>query len=694
MTDIESMDIPSIEGKIKYLLSQMTLEEKLELIHGRGSFRTGEVARLGITALKMSDGPMGVRQEFVDNGWEAVFDTDDFATYLPSNVALTATWNTNLAYETGKVLGAEARGRGKDMILAPGINIMRTPLCGRNFEYMSEDPYLIAKMAVPFIKGIQENDVAACVKHFALNNQETNRLGVSTEVDERTLREIYLPGFEASIKEAGSYAIMSAYNQYQGEFCSHSKYLLDDILKEEWGYEGVVISDWGAVHDTYKAATCGLDIEMRVENNYDEFYLANPLLEAINKGEIKEEVVDEKVKRILRLMFKINKFEKNRKKGTYNHQGHREKALDAARESIVLLKNEELLPLNERALRRIVVIGENAERQHAKGGGSAEVKALYEITPLLGIKMYLGGNTEVVYAKGYSSKTGDNQEMLLTAALEAAKEADAVIYIGGLNHEFDTEERDKQDMKLPYGQDRVINELLKIRSDAVMIMISGSPVEMKEWSGKARAIIQGWYAGLEGGTALAEVIFGAVNPSGKLPVTFPKKLEDSPAHKLGEFPGDTNVYYNEGLFVGYRYFDTYKVMPEFAFGHGLSYTIYKFSDFEVVCNKEENGTLPKMRVQISLSLKNTGKREGAEVVQVYVAEVRTEEAARPHKVLKGFEKVKLLPGEIKKVRFLLNEEAFSHYDIEKSGWRCESRRVKIMVGTSSSDIRLDKEIQI
>jgi beta-glucosidase len=672
--------------KIEDLVSRMTLKEKLELIHGRGLFETGKVERLKIPALKMSDGPMGVRREFKQDAWEGAYETEDYVTYLPSNVALASTFNTDLAYEAGYILGKEARGRGKDVILAPGINIMRSPLCGRNFEYMSEDPYLISKLTVPFIKGVQENDVAACVKHFALNNQETERMKVDVVADERTLREIYFPGFEAAIKEANSYTIMSAYNQYRGEYCSHSTYLLDTVLREEWGYDGVVISDWGAVHDTEKAAMCSLDIEMDVKNNFDDYYLASPLLKAVQSGRIKESYIDEKVKRILKLMFKLNKLEGERQGGTYAQASHREKALAVAKEAVVLLKNESILPFNAQTIKKVAVIGENAQVVHAAGGGSAEIKALYETSPILGLKMELGGNVQVAYEKGYTSEEEkpEVQKSLFERALELAREADTVIFIGGLNHKIDVEGQDKQDIALPYRQDDLIEALLQVAPDMIITIIAGSPVAMP-WKDKAKAIVYTSYAGVESGLALAKVLLGKVNPSGKLPVTFPSKLEDSPAHSIGEFPGNTQVYYKENIFVGYRYFDSYGVEPAFCFGHGLSYTNFKYDYLAI--HKKEEGIL-----QVEVEVKNTGKVAGAEVVQLYIQDVHCL-VPRPQKELKGFAKVYLEPGESKKVSLELTEKDFTFYSVQDKAWKCEVGEYKILVGSSSRDIRLAEVVQ-
>jgi Beta-glucosidase-related glycosidases len=705
-------DILKIEEKIEEIISQLTIEEKAAMVHGNGLFRTGGVERLNIPPVKMSDGPMGVRNEFPDDSWMPIGNSDDYVTYLPCNTALAATWNRNLAHEAGVVLGNEARGRGKDIILGPGINIVRSPLCGRNFEYMSEDPYLTGQMAVPLIKGIQENnDVAACVKHFAVNNQETERLNVEVEIDERTLREIYLPAFEAAIKEGNSYSIMTAYNKLFGYYCSHSEYLIKEILEEEWGFDGVVVSDWGAVHDTVEAAVAGMDIEMNVTYNFDEYFFAKPLVEAVKAGKVSEEVVDEKIRRILRMMYKINVFSEDRKRGIYNSPRHREKTLEVAREAIVLLKNEKnILPLEDRKIKTLAVIGENANLIHSNGGGSAEIKALYEVTPLLGIKSRLGGQTEVKYAKGYSSDKSKKEE-LIREAVELAKTSDAVIIIGGLKHTddelqlennalsvskdeeikryVDSEGYDKTDLDLPYDQDELIKKVLEVNEDAVVVMLSGAPIKMTEWIDEARAVVQTWYNGMEGGNALAEALFGDINPSGKLPVTFPRALEDCPAHKLGEFPGGKTVKYTEGIYVGYRYFETFEVEPLFCFGHGLSYTNFKYEDLDISV-KEAAGDVD---IIVKFKVTNAGDRAGAEAAQIYVRDVEAS-VERPKLELKGFNKFYLEAGETKEVEVELNKKSLAFYSVEDKKWMVEAGVFEMLVGSSSKDIRLKKEFDL
>ena len=700
----------SIDNKIEEVIKKLTLEEKTGMIHGAGLFRTEGVERLGIKPLKMADGPMGVRNEFPDDSWVPYGYSDDYVSYLPCNTSLASTWNRELAYKEGYVLGNEARGRGKDIILAPGINIIRSPLCGRNFEYMSEDPYLTKEMAVPYVKGVQENDVAVCVKHFAANNQETERLNVDVIVSDRALREIYFPAFEAAIKEGNAYSIMGAYNKIWNQYCCHNPRLLKEILRDEWGFDGVVVSDWSGVHDTKEAAEGGMDIEMSVTYNFDEYFFANPMIHAVEKGIVSEEVIDDKIRNILRLMYKLKMFTEDRKKGEYNSYDNRQKALEIARESIILLKNEDnILPLKEKELKKIAVIGENADIRHSLGGGSAEIKALYEITPLMGLKMKLGGNTEVKYEKGYTHNEEEREEVL-KEAIDLAKNSDAVIFVGGLKHtkenfelyqnalqsnsegdvvNIDSEGNDKTDMSLPYNQDEVISELLKVNKNTVIVMSTGSPIDMSSFASDAKAIIQTSYNGMEGGVALAEVIFGDVNPSGKLPYTVPVKLEDSPAHCIGEFPGAEKVRYSEDIFVGYRYFSTYDVKPLFAFGHGLSYTDFKYDNLKIEVNEFEHD----VNVKVSLELTNIGEVAGAEIVELYVNDEESS-LKRPNIELKAFEKVYLEPKETKVVTIELNKKAFTFYSEDKSSWTLESGNFNILVGSSSDNILLEKNINI
>lgn len=706
------------EEMIENLIGQLTLEEKIGMIHGDGLFRTKGVERLGIPPLTFSDGPMGVRNEFENDQWKPIGNTDDYVTYLPSNGALAATWNPTLAYETGKVLGREARGRGKDVILAPGINIKRSPLCGRNFEYISEDPHLIGEMAVPFIQGIQEEDTAACVKHFALNNQETERLWVDVKVSERALREIYLKAFKRCVEEGDSYSLMGAYNRYLGEHCCESKELLNHILREEWQYDGMIVSDWGAVHHTKEAAESALDIEMSVTNNFDEYCMANPLKEAIERGELSEELVDEKVRNILHLMGRLHMIDgKERKAGTYNTLEHHQKALEVARESVVLLKNQEgQLPLSRQDVKKVLVIGDNTNRVHSNGGGSAEIKALYEVSPLLGIKKILGGNAEVTYVQGYFADDIDQEEQeqnwqadslengggstrtiadptkalvekrerLRVEAVEKAKEFDMIIFVGGQNHAQDSEGHERPDMKLPYDQDRLIEELLEVNDNMIVVIVSGSPVEMP-WIHRVKTLVWSWYAGMEGGTATAEVLFGLVNPSGRLPESFPITHMDCSAHCIGEFPGGKTVSYKEGIFVGYRYYDTEQIPILFPFGYGLSYTEFSYDKVEIKQEGEEIG--------VFVTVTNYGKIAGKETVQCYVGK-NDSKVERPRKELKAFEKIELQGGETKTIRLSIKKEELAYYDEIEKSFLVEAGQYQLYVGKSVADICLEESFMI
>ena len=719
-----------MKEKAELLLAQMTLDEKIGMIHGDGLFKTKAVERLGIPSLYMSDGPMGVRQEWQNGKWIPVGATEDYTSYLPSNSAIASTWNRELARECGRVLGAEARGRGKDVILAPGINIKRSPLNGRNFEYMSEDPYLTTEQCVPLIEGIQENDVAACVKHFALNNQETQRLKVDTLVDERALREIYLPAFEAAVNRAHSYSLMGAYNQFRGEFCSESTYLLDEILRKEWGYEGVVISDWGAVHHTKEAAQCSLDLEMSVTDDFDDYFMAQPLKKAVEAGEIEETQIDEKVRHILWMMLQLNLFEVDtekriavetrRKAGFYNAPSHRESTLKAAREAIVLLKNEnQILPFEKKKLKKLLVIGQNANRIHSNGGGSAEIKALYEISPLLGMMTQLGGNSQVKFVKGYyedqkaedatnwqedsladgggreretvavSEELAKKRKELLEEAVRYAKEYEYVIFVGGLNHEYDVEGQDRLDMKLPYGQDEVIEAVLEANPNAVIVMVAGSPVEMGRWADKAKAIVWSWYAGMESGTALAEILLGEVNPSAKLPESFPYTHTDCSAHCVGEFGREDVVQYREGIYVGYRYYEKEQVPVRFCFGHGLSYTEFSYSDMTIQKTESE----VECSIVVSCNVKNTGKRAGKEIVQLYIKD-KNGKVDKPVKELKGYEKVELEPGESRRIRMQLSKKDFAYYEENKKVFQVLPGVYEIVLAASSQDERLSGEVRL
>lgn len=679
------------EARVEDLLKRMTLEEKIAVVHADNRFSTAAIPRLSIPQRQLSDGPHGVREETVGrDASQAVGRTDDFASYLPALIGLAATWNTDLGRAYGKVLGVEARHRGKQIMLAPGMNLMRTPLNGRNFEYLGEDPFLSSRMAVDYIRAVQAEEVAACAKHYIANDQEWERFTINVEMDERALREIYLPPFEASVKEAGVLSVMSAYNKFRGQYCSENDYLLNKILKDEWGFKGLVVSDWNAVHSTRETVLAGLDLEMgTVGRPFDEFYLARPFLEGVRRGEYPLPILDEMVRRNLRVMLMTRAID-GHSPGAINTKEHQATARRVAEESFVLLKDEgHALPLDANKVKSVAVIGENAVRLQAYGGGSSRIKAFYEITPLQGILRRIGESANVSFSIGYSEK---GSEEMATRAVRAASQADVVIYIGGLNHSLglDSEAADRKDMKLPYGQDELIGRIVEANPRTIVVLLGGGPVEMGDWLSRVPAVLQAWYPGMEGGNALAAVLFGDVNPSGKLPCTFPKRLADSPAHALGAYPGkDGTVRYEEGLLVGYRWFDTKKLEPLFPFGYGLSYTRFEYNSLKLVEGKDAKS--PALTVEFEVT--NAGGREGAEVAQVYVRDVESS-LPRPFQELKGFGKVQLKPGEKQRVSIPLARSAFAFYDPGRRGWLAEKGDFRIMVGSSSRDIRLEGNFRL
>ena len=693
---------PADEVKIDQLIKQMTIEEKVNMIHASSSFTSGGVPRLGIPELLMSDGPHGVRMEH-GRDWVVDKGVNDSCTYLPTGTALAATWNPALGYEFGSVLGSEAKFRGKDVILGPGINIIRTPLNGRNFEYQSEDPYLVSKMVVGYIRGVQDQGISACVKHYLANNQEKDRTKVDVIMSERTLREIYLPGFKAAVEEGGVNTVMGSYNKFRGQYATHNKYLVNNILKGELGFKGLLMSDWGAVHNTMESLMNGCDIEMGTDLNqkkadYSKFFMGDTVVALVKKGLVPESIVDDKVRRILRVMYKTSLLGgTKRTPGEFSTKAHQQSALKIAQEAITLLKNESILPLQAKSLKNIVVIGANATRKHAGQGGSSQVHAKYEVSPLEGIQKLVGNTAKITYTEGYrvTREKGFDQQPLIDEAVKTAQSADVVILVGGLfrgwtnnfdDNAYDCEGPDKPDMFLPFNQDKLIDAVLKANPNTVVVLVGGGPVDMTVWSNKAKAIVQAWYAGMEGGNALAQVLFGQINPSGKLPMTFPKKLEDSPAHKLGEYPGVNLVeHYNEGVFVGYRYFDTYKVEPQFCFGHGLSYTTFAYENLKVTPGKNS--------ASVKLTVKNTGKMAGAEVVQIYVGDPSAS-VPRPEKELKAFSKIFLTPGESKEVELQLPESSFQFFDEAKGKFVLEPGTFIIMAGSSSRDIRLTGDLEL
>ncbi|MBB3697476.1 glycoside hydrolase family 3 C-terminal domain-containing protein [Flammeovirga yaeyamensis] len=700
---LTAQESDAIEDEINQIIAQLTLEEKVAMCHAQSKFSSKGVPRLGIPELWMSDGPHGVRAEVNWDDWGYSMWTNDSITAFPALTALASTFSKGLSYEYGKAIGEEARYRNKDVLLGPGVNIYRTPLNGRNFEYMGEDPYLASELVVPYIKGVQENGVAACVKHFVANNQELWRDHINVEVSDRALNEIYFPAFKAAVEEGNVWSVMSAYNQLRGQYCSHNEFLVNEVLKKKWNFDGVLITDWGAAHDSKQAALYGLDIEMGTGtngltysevNHYENYYMAGPMKELVRKGEVPEEVVDEKVRRILRLMYRTT-LDKTRPFGSVNSKEHQMVARRVAAEGIVLLKNEEkLLPLDINKKQKIAIIGENATRMMTKGGGSSELKPKYEISPLEGLKNRLPDH-EITYAMGYSSGRAQygmvlppvfDQEELKKEALETVKDADVVIFYGGLNknHEQDCEGGDRLSYQLPFGQEDLINDLAKVNKNIVVVLISGNAVEM-QWEKNARAVLQGWYLGSEGGNALADVIVGDVNPSGKLPFTFPKKLEDNSAHHFGKmsYPGDSiNQEYKDDILVGYRWHDTKKIKPKYAFGYGLSYTDFLISN--VTLNKK---TFNRQETIIaSCDVKNIGELEGKEVVQFYVEKVKSK-VMRAKKELKAFSKVELKKGDTQEVKGEVDVLSLRYYDEEMKDWVLEPGDYLLHVGNSSDNIR-------
>jgi len=669
-----------IEERVEDALARMTLEEKVALCHAQSKFSSAGVPRLGIPEMWMSDGPHGIRAEKLWDEWDDAGWTSDSCTAFPALTCLAATWNPTLADTYGQAVGEEARYRNKAVLLGPGVNIYRTPLNGRNFEYMGEDPFLASAMVVPYIQGVQRNGVAACVKHFAVNDQETDRFNVEVKIDDRTLHEIHLPAFKAAVHDGGVWAVMGSYSIYKGQHCCHNQYLLRDLLKRDWGFDGVVISDWGGTHDTREAALNGLDMEMGSwtngltlswSNAYNEYFLADPFLELLRSKEIDEEIVNDKTRRILRLMFRTT-MNPDRPYGSFATKEHALIGRKIAQEGIVLLKNQDnLLPLDPKQPRRILVVGENAKKMMTLGGGSSELKVKYEISPLQGIENYFSPASQVTYAEGYSSVPTQNRHALLLEAVDAARKADVVIFVGGLNknENQDCEGADRRSLNLPYGQDELIGELARVNRNLVAVIISGNAVAMP-WVNEVPAIVEAWYGGTEAGNAIASVLAGEVNPSGKLPFTFPVRLEDNPAIALDAYPGDgKQVEYKEGIFVGYRWNDREQIKPLFCFGHGLSYTTFEYG--KVTAEGRQMG--PDGTITVSVPVKNTGSRAGAEIVQLYVSDLKSS-LPRPVKELKGFRKITLQPGQEQMVSFTIDRKALSFYD--KAGLGGRARHIR------------------
>lgn len=704
-----------IEVRVEDALKRMTLDEKIRVIHAQSKFSSAGVPRLGFPDFWTDDGPHGVRPDVLWDEWEQAGQTNDSCVAFPALTCLAATWNPQLSLVYGESLGEEALYRGKDMILGPGVNIYRTPLNGRNFEYMGEDPYLASRMVVPYIQGMQSKGVAACVKHYALNNDEEYRHQVNVIVSDRALHEIYLPAFKAAITEGKAWGIMGAYNLYKNQHNCHNAILINKILKQDWKFDGVVVSDWGGTHDTDEAVKNGLDLEfgtwtdgltMGATNAYDNYYLAEAYKRLIKEGKYTTKELDDKVRRVLRLFYRTT-MNRQRPHGFLCSESHYEAARKIAEEGIVLLKNDggAVLPININKVKNILVVGENAVKMMTVGGGSSSLKVQREVSPLDGLKARLRGIAEVDYARGYVGDvtgayngvtTGQDlsesrsEDELIAEAVEKAKKADYVIVFGGLNKSDyqDCEGHDRKDYALPYAQNRLVEALAQVNTRLVFVNISGNAVAMP-WIKKVPAVIQGWFIGSESGNALASILVGDANPSGKLPFSWMQSLEQYGAHALGAYPGtwrsDGKIIdeeYKEDIFVGYRWADQHKQKPLFPFGHGLSYTTFEYGGKSRIEKSADDTSL----FTLHTSIKNTGSREGAETVQLYIRDVKSS-LPRPVKELKGFQKVTLAPGEQRDITFTIDKSMLSYYDDSKGEWVMEPGRFEALIGASAGDIK-------
>lgn len=708
-----------IETRIEDAMKRMTLSEKIGIIHAQSKFSSAGVKRLGIPEFWTSDGPHGVRPDVLWDEWEQAGQTNDSCVAFPALTCLAASWNPELSRLYGHSLGEEALFREKDMILGPGVNIYRTPLCGRNFEYMGEDPYLSSRMVVPYIQGMQALGVASCVKHYCLNNDEEYRHEVNVIVSDRALHEIYLPAFEAAVKEAKAWGIMGAYNLYKNEHNCHNQYTLNQILKKDWGFDGVVVSDWGGTHDFDQAIRNGLDMEfgtwtdgltMGATNAYENYFLSKRYEKAILDGKYTTKELDEKVRRVLRLFFRTT-MNKEKPFGSLCSEAHYEAARKIAQQGIVLLQNKDnVLPIDLKAAKRILVVGENAIKMMTVGGGSSSLKVQREVSPLQGLKERLAGIAEVDYARGYvGDVTGDyngvvtgqdlkddrSPEVLIAEAVEKAKKSDYVIIFGGLNKSDyqDCEGHDRKEMDLPYNQSDLIKAVAKANKNTVYVNISGNAVSMP-WKKDVPAIVQGWFIGSESGHALASVLVGDVNPSGKLPFTWHNSLEEVGAHALNAYPGVwrenekiIDEEYKEGIFVGYRWTDKKKIKPCFSFGHGLSYTTFEISNLRAASETADGN------MTFTVNVKNTGNREGAEVVQLYISDLKCS-VERPVKELKAFQKVNLKAGESRDITLTIDRRALSFWDETANGWKAESGEFQALVGNAADHLTCQTKFKL
>ena len=706
------------ESEITEIIAGMTLEEKVEMLHGKHMFSSAGIERLGIPDIEYADGPFGIREEMEPHSWKSINLTTDSATFFPTGSALAATWSPELAYDYGKAMAIEARLRGKDMMLGPAINIQRIPTGGRTYEYMSEDPFLSSELAVGYTNGMQDNDVAVCLKHYALNSQENMRGFVSSNVSERVMREIYLPPFEAAVRRANAYGVMAAYNKIDGVWCSENDLVQNKILRDEWGFRGIIISDWGGTHSTVGAAIGGLDVEMPGQT-----YMGQALIDSVNAGVVPMEVIDAKVRNLLRVRFTIPAIPADQANKVMTSQPEQQEvAYNVAAKSVVMLKNNGLLPIDLNNVKTIAVIGDNATMTMAQGGVGAGVKTLYEITPLAGLQKALEGTgVEIRYARGYASqplrwgpapKVDEKAEAkkakaLADEALAAAKDADLVLFIGGDNRIVETEGSDRQTIQLPFQQDQLLTDLAAVNSKIVTVIVAGAPVDLQVVDALSSSLLYSWFNGSEGGHALADILTGKISPSGRLPFTLPVKLEDSPAYALGVYPqkeeASDDVFvdlvnkdkfraqrkadadYAEGLLVGYRWFTTKQVKTMYPFGFGLTYGQFAYSDAKATASKEA--------VEVSFTLSNNGQCQAEEVCQVYVSRPESK-IERPAYELKGFSRVCLDAAQQQVVTITIPREAFRHWDETTHQWAIESGKAILRIGGSSEDLPISAEVNL
>ncbi len=739
--------LPEYDTEIDGIISQMTLEEKINMLHAKHMFVSAGIERLGIADMKYADGPFGIREEMQPDGWMPLGWVNDKATFFPTGSALAATWSPELAYAYGAAMAKEALLRGKDMLLGPAINIQRIPTGGRTYEYLSEDPFLSSRLSVGYTKGVQDNGVAVCLKHYALNNQENNRGTVNVIVGERAMREIYLAPFRAAVEEADAYGVMAAYNKVDGWWCAENDMLLNRILRNEWGFAGMVISDWGGTHSTVNSIVNGLNVEMP-----DKKYLGQALLDSVKAGEVSEELIDKRVREILRVRLAIKPVPESEANREMTSQPPQQKvAYEVASRSIVMLKNDGVLPLKLENKPVIAVIGANATQKMASGGLGAGVKALYEVTPLEGLTKKIGDKAEIIYVKGYepvqynwadrfrkptpeelekeAQVKEETARKLADEAVKVAAEADLVIFVGGNNRAVETEGEDRKDISLPSGQDKLITRIAEVNPDIITVLTSGAPNDLNTVNPLSRALLISWFNGSEGGNALADVLLGEITPSGRLPFTIPVKLEDSPAYALGNYPqgnkssdvfanlvttADTTgqnrkeaakepgkepakalkndpdlAYYSEESLVGYRWFDTKKIAVMYPFGHGLTYTRFGYSNLKT--DRKTYG--PADVIRITFKLKNSGEMLADEVVQAYVHRIDPS-VEWPEKELKAFERVTLAPGETTTVSLTVPVKSLSFWNESKQAWDYDPCRIELMVGASATDTRLQREVRL